>query len=222
MRLQAVLFGSGTLCDLREVERLAYHRVFAEAGLPWVRDAGWQEVSRQPLFDTGERGSADMLETFVRHAGWRNTEDLGNLLRVVRRRFEAVRRELAADPACLDRRMLAIAQAAASAGLRLAGLMPCPEGDMLPAMLRAESHAAALAVLDLDASSVLSIESSAGGLEDAGELAIASAGKTAVLAEFAPAGIPDGDDVIATLSALHARGLASRMSFRHPHMALSA
>lgn len=217
MKLRAMLFGAGTLVDRQKVERAAYNHVFAEAALPWVLDEGWYHRLRQ-----SSAGNEDLLETLVRYAGWRNTDDLQHLLRVMRRRYQTVSQELTDDPDFIDARMLAMGQAAARAGLLLASLgVPLPS-DLIPAVHHAETHAHALSVLNLQAGAVLAIEQTSHGKGEANEVKITAVDKSALLKELAATVPPADQTTIAILNCLHARRVFIDQSFRRSLVALSA
>ena len=64
--LRAVLFGNETLFDRHDVERKAYNRVFAEAGLSW----NWGADDYMRLCRLS--GGGDVIEAFIRfdRPGW--------------------------------------------------------------------------------------------------------------------------------------------------------
>lgn len=218
MRLQAILFGIGTLVDTRDVEREAYNSVFQEAGLPWRWDAGtYARLARQAV-------AGDVLEAFIRsdeRPRWRNSDDLKHLLAAVRRRHAAVCREIAAEPATADREMIALAEAAHARQLRLCAIWP--SGDALPEgfgrLACAQSYLAALAALDLPAAACLAVECTAEGFDAASNAGIATFDKLA---------ISPGSDasretaVLALLEDVHAHAKSAAAPPRTLSMALIA
>jgi hypothetical protein len=218
MRLQAILFGIGTLDGSRDVEREAYNRVFQEAGLPWRWDAcTYARLNRQAVAD-------DVLDAFIRsdeRPRWRNSDDLQHLLAAVRRRHAAVCREISAEPAAADREMIALAEAAGARQLRTCAIWP--SGDALPQGFRrlacAQSHLAALAALDLPAAACVALECTAEGFDAASNGGIVTFDKLA---------ISPGSDatretaVLALLEDVHARAKSAAAPPRTLSMALIA
>lgn len=179
-RLQAILFGAGTLVDQRDVERKAYNRVFDEAGLSWNWDA--REYARLARLASG----GDVLDAFIgfERPRWRNSDDLKHLLTAVRRRHAALCRALASDFDDIDQTIVAVAAAARRRGLRLAAIVPSSArlpGDLNDVAV-AQTYHEALAAIDMPASGCLAIECTADGFQSAAEAGVVALDKLAVSA----------------------------------------
>ncbi len=179
-KLQAVLFGLGTLVDRRDLERRAYNRVFDEAGLPWRWDAG--EYARLCRLSAG----GDVLDALIgsERPCWRKNEDVKHLLAAVRRRHVALCRDLAAEPAEVDREMIAVAEAARSGGLPVCAILPIV--DALPeigsGIACAETHKSALSKLNVTAAACIAIECTTEGFQAAADAGVAALDKLAISA----------------------------------------
>lgn len=217
MRLQAILFGNETLIDRRDVQREAFNRVFHEAGLPWKWDAG--SYIRLCRLSAG----GDVLDTFIRteRPRWRNSGDLQHLLAAVRRRHAAVCRDIAAEPPAADKDMLALANAARKAGLRLFAVLPSG-GDTVPEarldIAAAHTHQAALTALNMPAAACVAIECTAEGFDAAANAGIVALDKLAISSP----GKSHETAVIALLEDVHARAMTASPASRLLSMAMIA
>lgn len=201
MRLQAIIFGAGALTDRHELEREAYNRVFAEAGLSWF----WGPSDYERLTRLSAHG--DVLDAYIRsdRPTWRFTEDVQHMLRAARRRHAAICQDLAGDIRFTDHAMSTLASTAAWAGFKVGVIGISGRSANSDTVIEPANHAQALDILQLSGAACLAIECTPGGFAQAREAGMAAVDRAAALAALRGAGPIDASQSATILRNLHAQ-----------------